>query len=493
MYVYGVKRSRAKIKYQQIEEHKVLRLFNKAAQRVPAYRDFLRKHKIDHRKIRTIKDFSFVPLTDRDNYINVYPLESLCLDGDVQNGGLIVSSTGTTGEPLFWPRYGEQTKQTIDAHEKFLVDNFGIDRISTLAVVCFSMGVHIAGMVTAMSVYGVGERGYPICTVTPSIKMDAILRSVKKLSHLFGQVILIGYPPFIKDVLDAGEQEGIDWESMKVRFLFAAEGISEEWRDMMHKKVGAHAGLGTSYNIYGCADAGLLGYETPLSIFVRRLAFSSEQLSYALCGTKKEFMPLIYQYNPKDIFFESIAGELVFSTSSGIPLLRYNIHDRGNIITPNKLQNILRGYDLQSHIIMRNKGYAHTLNDLPFVYVLGRSNDCVTLYGLNIFPEHIKLVVDDPLVHKYCTGKFVMSVDHNDSYNQELNVVLELTDGVVISDEAGQAISEHITRDLRRINVEYNALCEAVKDRAYPHVSFKKFHDPDYFGGDIKHKWKNQK
>jgi phenylacetate-coenzyme A ligase PaaK-like adenylate-forming protein len=42
-------------------EKMALRLFRQMAERVPAYKDFLRKNKVKPEKINTIKDFKLVP------------------------------------------------------------------------------------------------------------------------------------------------------------------------------------------------------------------------------------------------------------------------------------------------------------------------------------------------------------------------------------------------------------------------------------------------
>ena len=58
-------------------EKNAIAVFHEAAQRVPAYRDFLRRHGVRHESIQSIPDFLSVPIATKENYIRQYP----CLSG----------------------------------------------------------------------------------------------------------------------------------------------------------------------------------------------------------------------------------------------------------------------------------------------------------------------------------------------------------------------------------------------------------------------------
>jgi phenylacetate-CoA ligase len=82
-----------------------VRLFHDVAARVPAYRHFLREHGIDHASIETAHDFAGVPLTTKDDYLRRHPLADLCWEGRVEGYDMLAASSGSTGEPTFWPRF----------------------------------------------------------------------------------------------------------------------------------------------------------------------------------------------------------------------------------------------------------------------------------------------------------------------------------------------------------------------------------------------------
>src|SRR3989344_3851021 len=85
-------------------EKKALTLFHHAAKRVPAYADFLKKNHIKSEQVRSIADFQNVPITTKKNYISEYPLEARSWDGALSRHKIIAVSSGTSGEPKFWPR-----------------------------------------------------------------------------------------------------------------------------------------------------------------------------------------------------------------------------------------------------------------------------------------------------------------------------------------------------------------------------------------------------
>ena len=59
-------------------QKRVMQLFFQMAERVPAYKDFLLKNRIDPNKIKTIDDLKLVPPINKNNYLRYYPLELLC-------------------------------------------------------------------------------------------------------------------------------------------------------------------------------------------------------------------------------------------------------------------------------------------------------------------------------------------------------------------------------------------------------------------------------
>ena len=75
-----------------------------------------------------------------------------------------------------------------------------------------------------------------------------------------------GYPPFLKEVVDSGIAQGVDWRRYRVKLILAGEVFSEEWRGLVGERLGADDICYQSSSLYGTADGGVLGNETPVSI-----------------------------------------------------------------------------------------------------------------------------------------------------------------------------------------------------------------------------------
>lgn len=84
---------------------------------------------------------------------------------------------------------------------------------------------------------------------------------IRKLGLSFEQVVLLGYPPFLKDVIDAGPAQGIDWDGLHIRLVMAGEVFSEGPRHLVGERMGGSDPCRDSASLYGTADARVPGSE----------------------------------------------------------------------------------------------------------------------------------------------------------------------------------------------------------------------------------------
>jgi phenylacetate-CoA ligase len=215
--------------------------------------------------------------------------------------------------------------------EQVFRDAFEAHRRSTLPVVCFPLGTWVGGMFTAACCRLLATKGYPLLVVTPGNQPPDILRAVTELGPLYQRVVLLGYPPFLKDVIDAGLALGVEWPRHHIRLVMAGEVVSEAWRDIVCERTGSPDLLTASASLYGTADAGVLGNETPLAIAIRRFTAERPDVGEALFGARR--LPTLVQYDPVSRFFEQVGDRLVFTgEGGGMPLVRYAIGDTGGVI-----------------------------------------------------------------------------------------------------------------------------------------------------------------
>jgi phenylacetate-CoA ligase len=305
---------------------------------------------------------------------------------------------------------------------------------------------------------------------------------VGELGANFEQVVLLGYPPFLKEVIDTGISQGLDWSRYRVKLVMAGEVFSEEWRNLVANRVGCENPCYDTASLYGTADAGVLGNETPLSITIRRFLAANPDISRHLFGESR--LPTLVQYDPNSRFFETIDKTLLFSGDNGVPLLRYHIADNGGIITYEEMLQFLQS---QGFNPLKSLKAGTKIRQLPFVYVFGRSRFVVSYFGANIYPENVALALEQPVISDWVTGKFVMEIREDADKNSSFTVAVELAMGVESDEEKKQAIANSIKAFLLRLNSEFANYVPI--DYQLPLVTLLPLGDPEYFPIGVKHRY----
>jgi phenylacetate-CoA ligase len=465
-------------------EATVLELFHSVAVTVPAYQAFLIARGINPTSIQTWADFQKLPLIDKQNYLQCYPLGDLCRDGKLENCDLIAVSSGSTGKPTFWPRFLTDELQIATRFEQIFRDSFSADTRRTLAVICFPMGTWVGGIYTTNCCRYLNSKGYLVTAIAPGNNKEEIYRVVQELGSNFEQVVLLGYPPFVKDVIDTGIVRGIAWQQYNLKMIFAGEVFSEEWRSLLGERTGSANPIWDSAALYGTADAGVLGNETPLSICIRRFLAAHPEAARALFGESR--LPTLVQYDPYSRFFEVAEGTLYFSGNNGIPLIRYHIADRGGIIPYTQMLEFLAKWGFDPMVELGEKS-SRGIFQLPFVYIFGRANFTVSYFGANIYPENVTVGLEQVEIRDWVTGKFVMQVRSDGDRNRFLAVVVELAPGIAASESKQQAVALAIRSQLQRLNSEFANY--VPPEYQLPQVTLTPTGDPEYFPLGVKHRY----
>jgi phenylacetate-CoA ligase len=448
----------------------LLELFRRTAATVPAYQDFLRAQGVEPDAVRETGD---IPLMTKENYHQRYPLPRRCRDGRLAACDMIAVSSGSTGQPTYWPRTAADEQAATARFEQIFRDSFGAAGKPTLAVICFPLGTWVGGLYTASCCRRLAGLGYPVTVIAPGNNKDEILRVVPDLAPAFAQTVLLGYPPFIKEVIDSGT----GWAAMSIKLVLAGEVFSEQWRDLVGARAGMTRPAYDSAALYGTADAGVLGNETPLSITIRRFLARNPAAAEELTGQRR--LPTLVQYDPAARYFETLAdGTLLFSADGGVPLVRYHIADEGGLI----------GYQEMLLFCAKN-GFDLGLDgpSLPFAYVFGRSRFAVSFFGANVYPENIAVGLEQPEVSDWVTGKFVLEVTEDGDRNRHLAVAVELAPGEDGGADRVTRATEAILGQLLRLNSEFAHYVPASYRQ--PAVTLYPAGDPDYFPRGVKHRY----
>lgn len=438
--------------------------------------------------VRSGEAFSALPITNKANYLKINPLSSLFWDGSMREPHVLTSTSGSTGTPTYFGRSQKVDEQSSNVHELIFNASSLDRRESTLLIVCFGMGVWIGGIITYQAFEGMSRRGYPISILTPGINKAEILKALRDLAPHYSQLILAGYPPFLKDVVDEASTQGISFAQHRVLLLFAAEAFTEGFREYVAKKVGVQNSLTDTINIYGSADIGTMAFETPISILARRLAQKDSVIFADLFhGAKKT--PTLAQYIPHYVSFEAPGGEVLITGDSALPLLRYSIGDRGGVFTYAELVERFKEHGIDLSKEARASGIGQSVLELPFVFVYERADFSTTLYGLQVYPETIREVLIDQRFSEHVTGKLALTTKFDDEQNQYLEINIELKPRCEVEVRLRAELQAEITRNLREKNSEFHELSDFLGERAEPKLVFWPYEDPLYFKPGIKQAW----
>ncbi len=470
-------------------ERRALALFHRAAEGVPAYKDFLEKNRIQHEKVKTWQDFQLVPPVSKKDYLLQYPLERLCWGGTLERQITFSATSGSTGEPFYFPRNEKLEFENSILSELFLRNVASDSGDGCLLINCLGMGVWIGGLITYKAFDMVaGRANYRLSIINPGVNKHEIFNALRKLAPKFKRVIICAYPPFLKDLIDNAAGEGIDLKKLNLRLLTAAEPFSEKFRDYLAEKTGLKNICLDSCNIYGTADMGAMAYELPAAILIRRLAVENGRLFAGLFSSSDK-TPTLANYNPLFVTFEAPDGEILITGDSVLPLVRHSVGDSGGVLSMGEISRITKdcGIDLQKEA--ERNGVREHLYNLPFVYVYERRDLSIKLYGATVYPEFVKEALIEEQAGRFVTGKFMMQVFYDDKQNQYLQINVEMKPGIEGTKLIEREIEGCVLKNLLSKSSECRNNYGSLGEKVVPRIVLLPYEHTDYFRPGSKQKW----
>lgn len=464
-----------------------LSLYSFCKEHVPAYRAHLEKAGALETAVNTIRDFRKLPLVSKDSYLRAHPYESLFPPLGLHRSQTVSATSGSTGEPFFFPRSAEHDALYERSMEVLLSQQWDVGKRSTLCIIGFGLGIWIGGVFTYKVFNRLAEKKLPMTLVPVGPNKDLYLRSFKKFANDFDQIILMGYPPFMKELLDAGKEHGIDWTKYRLRILTAAEGYSEEFRNHLAQLSGADP-VKDMVNIYGTVEQGTIAHETALANMIRRIAHERPDVFRALFP-EAATMPTLAQYYPDHVYFEQIGGQIVATGyGSSIPLVRYAFNDLGGVIGYDDMRAKLAELGIDLDAEAAKYGIAPWLK-LPFVYVHARADFVIVFRGANIYPEEVRTALDSPVLQQWITGKCALERTDSPDMRQSLDIHVELNPSLDPTDEIAAKVLEAVVSELRAHNSEFANNYAADAAASTPRIVLHHHGDPHYFSGAGKQRW----
>lgn len=467
---------------------RTLELFKRSAKEIPAYRNFLQSKNLNPTHITSIHDFDKIPITSKKDYLQLAKHQDLVWPKEWAGPIWFCSTSGSTGEPYYFPRNKSLAEQASCMAEMFL-QNSTYGNTNTLVLMGFGMGVWIGGLITLNAFEIAAERmKMPVAFLPTGYNKAEVFKALKKLAPQFDQTILVGYPPFVKEVVDQAAGEGIELARLNMRLMFAAEAFTETFRNYVSKKAGISNPLVDTLNIYGTADVGAMAYETPLSILIRRLALEDPDL-YKELFTQIEKTPTLAQYDPEFIEFEEHEGEILLTADAALPLIRYAIGDHGGVLSYNQIEKLLSAYEVDLEKEIKKAGIEKTVTKKPFVYVYERTDLSTTLHGLIIYPEFIKEGLLEGNITGYFTERFTMATKHDVRHNQFLQINVELQPSIEPSKKLENMAHKAIETSLLNKSSEYFEISKSQNSKFLIQVVLWPNAHPRYFAPGTKQNW----
>lgn len=466
----------------------VLNYANESITGVGAYRDYLKKLDFNvNNAIKDIEQFEKLPAVDKNGYLKNYSRSALVLNDDFSANSWNISATsGSTGEPFYFPRNRYQDLVYAASADAYLKDIFNIESKNTLYINAFPMGIWIGGVFTMTAINEVMQKNQNLSLVNPGIVKNEVIRAVKNLSSEFDQIIIASYAPFLKDILDDGISQGVNWKEVPVKFIFSAEAFSEEFRDYLHDVSGIDPVLDT-LNHYGTVDLGTMSHETPYSILIRRLAYKNKELFRELFNGEAR-VPTLTQFDPRLFYFEEVEGHLMCTAKTGYPLVRYDLKDKGGVRTKKSVEELFSKYGIDLAQEASAAGIENVWN-LPFVFVYERADFSVSYYAFQVYPEVIRKALIDSRVKNIVTGKFTSEVVYIEG-RQQLDIFVELRPEYDKNSYDSSNIQNLVHEFLLESSSEYRETAKSVGDDVIkPIIVLKSYEDLEYFKPGAKQKW----
>jgi phenylacetate-CoA ligase len=254
------------------------------------------------------------------------------------------------------------------------------------------------------------------------------------------------------------EEAKVNFKKSNIKLFVGGEGHTADWRHYINNLLtGDPEDLTAIIDTYGISEVGVIGLSTAMTNLIRDLAFKNEKLREDLFG-KTDCVPNMFQYNTGQVFLEDLNGEILLTSKSTTPLVRYNLHDRGGVIQFREMEEILKKNGYEYKKLLKKKGLSEDIIwQQPFVYCFGRRDDTVIIGGANVYPEQIAPALFNEKVKDI--HSFKLATDYDKEQHQLFYVLLELKGGISYNKKQMEKMKKKyhdlILKHLKEVNFDF--------------------------------------
>lgn len=276
---------------------------------------------------------------------------------------------------------------------------------------------------------------------------DELITLATKMNAEKTQILITGYPPFLKDFAAYVKMKGHKLSDFSLISIVGGQAISEAMRDILIRD-----GFNDIYSSYGASDLDVnLGSETDDEVIVRKAIEKNPGLARELYGENKG-LPMVFRYDPMNNHVECDNTEpskddLIFTTTRNdrsSPRIRYNLGDKGRIYAASDVQALLAKYGI----------FHKPKTPFPLMFIWGRDST-VVFNGANLAFTELERAVADVDTDGQILKKAFYSYQDKDG-NDKLEFWLELNDEVELFDEESmQRFAQQLITKLVSMNQDF--------------------------------------
>ncbi|KTC85028.1 phenylacetate--CoA ligase family protein [Legionella brunensis] len=267
------------------------------------------------------------------------------------------------------------------------------------------------------------------------------------------QVIIAGYPPFLKDLTAYAKEKGYNFADFSAIGVVGGQAISEAMRDQLMSH-----GFNQIYSSYGASDLDInLGVETEYEITVRKAIENNPGLARELFGENKG-LPMVFHYDPMNYHVEcDDEDNLLFTCTRNdrsSSRIRYDLGDKGRVYASSDVQGLLAKYGI----------FQKPKTNLPLMFVWGRDST-VVFNGANLaFTELERAITTDETLEKKVLKKAFYTYQDTDG-SEKLEIWLELNDGEELPNEQQlEEYSHSLLNKLVNLNQDFRYQVEKLDE-----------------------------
>jgi phenylacetate-CoA ligase len=428
------------------------RVAKRIQKKIPAYQKFLAQQ-----GIQIPAKFADFPISDKHSYILPSSLEEL--SGDRLNHSVsLYRSSGSSGNAYYWSMLRSTNRFAIPATKFFLEKTFQIHKKKTLIIIAASLGSWLGGEHFSWTFKSLAQRvRYPLTVFTPGSNLEEIVTIIDQLNYFFEQIIILISPSFIPLLHHKAATLNLTLDLSKLKYLVTSEYFPESLRQTLRKKAQLPSEEVFMVSMYGSADTGGLGVESPASIAMRQLLEEYPDLREYL-GIKLP-LPIFFHSIRFDSYLEQIDQKFCITQWQGIPLLRYHLFDQVHFYSWKSLKKAILETELidQDHPLRK---VIKTANNFLFdvtsdmIAVSGRFDKTLILGGTNFSEAMLDSAIKSESLSHFLTGLYRAEILYNNEQFQ-LSLDLELNPNLVQTQAIEELIYTEIIQQLSKIQPEF--------------------------------------